>query len=225
MQVDVYYIHCPDSSLDLADMLDGINDAYKAGYFKRFGLSNFTADDVERVHGICKQKGFPLPTVYQGNYNPVARKVETELIPTLRRLGIAFYAYSPIAGGFLTKTKEQILEGSKEAGRFGKGHWLGDLYNTLYDKPCYHQALDLWGEAARLAGCSRGELAYRWIAFDSVLDPECGDAVVFGASKLSHVKDTLGWLKMGSVGSDAKAEIDKIWKVVEKDAPLDNYHQ
>jgi aflatoxin B1 aldehyde reductase len=35
------------------------------------------------------------------------------------------------------------------------------------------------------------ELAYRWVAFDSPLDPECGDAIVFDASKLSQVKETL----------------------------------
>lgn len=224
MQVDVYYIHCPDPSLDLADMLKGINDAYKAGYFKRFGLSNFKADDVERIYALCKEKGYPLPTVYQGNYSPVARRQETELFPTLRKLNIAFYVYSPIAGGLLTKTKEQIIAGSKDAGRFGKGHWLGSLYADLYNKPSYHKALDLWGVAAQAAGCSKAELAYRWVAFDSPLDPKYGDAVIFGASKLSQVKETLAWLNKGSVGEEAKTEIDEIWKVIENDAPLDNYN-
>jgi len=220
----VYYIHCPDPSLDLADMLKGINEAYRAGCFKRFGLSNFKADDVEHIYALCKEKGYPLPTVYQGNYSPVARRQETELFPTLRKLNIAFYAYSPIAGGLLTKTKEQIIEGSKNAGRFGKGHWLGSLYTDLYNKPSYHKALDLWGVAARAAGCSKAELAYRWVAFDSPLDPKYGDAIIFGASKLSQVKETLAWLNKGSVGEEAKAEIDEIWKVIKDDAPLDNYN-
>jgi aflatoxin B1 aldehyde reductase len=224
VQVDVYYIHCPDPSLDLADMLKGINNAYKAGYFKRFGLSNFKADDVEHIYALCKEKGYPLPTVYQGNYSPVARRQETELFPTLRKLNIAFYAYSPIAGGLLTKTKEQIIEGSKDAGRFGKGHWLGSLYADLYNKPSYHNALDLWGVAAQAAGCKKAELAYRWVACDSPLEPKYGDAVIFGASKLSQVKETLAWLKKGSVGEKAKAEIDGIWKMIENDAPLDNYN-
>ena len=205
-------------------MLKGINDAYNAGYFKRFGLSNFKADEVELVYALCKESGYVLPTAYQGNYSPVARKAETELFPTLRKLNIAFYAYSPLSGGLLTKTKEQIIEGNKDAGRFGKGHWLGTLYGDLYNKPSYHTALDLWDKAARAAGCSKAELAYRWVAFDSPLHPKYGDAIVFGASKLSQVKETLAWLKMGSVGEEAKAEIDKIWKIVENDAPLDNYN-
>ena len=206
-------------------MLEGINYAYKNGYFKRFGLSNYKASDVERVYDICKERGFPLPTVYQGNYSAIARRQETELFPTLRKLNIAFYAYSPIAGGFLTKSKQQIIESSEGAGRFSKDHWLSGIYNGLYNKPSYHKALDLWEEAARVARCSRGELAYRWVAFDSPLSPKYGDAIIFGASKISQVSETLAWLKKGSVGEEAKAKVDEIWKVIEEDAPLDNYHQ
>jgi aflatoxin B1 aldehyde reductase len=88
---------------------------YKTGAFKRFGLSNYAPSDVQKAYDICKKNNWVLPTCYQGNYSPVARRQETELFPTLRKLGIAFYAYSPLAGGFLTKTVEQIKDG---AGRF-----------------------------------------------------------------------------------------------------------
>ncbi|KAJ7867727.1 aldehyde reductase [Mycena olivaceomarginata] len=223
--VDVYYIHAPDASLDLEDQLKGINEAHKAGYFKRFGLSNFKPADVQRVYDIAKAKGHPLPAVYQANYSPVARKQEVDLVPTLRRLGIAFYVYSPIAGGLLTKTAQQLREGSESAGRFAKGHKLEGQYNGLYNKPSYYRALDLWGEAAEEAGASRAELAYRWVAFDSVVDAKYGDAVVFGASKHAQIPETLAWLKRGSVGEAAKAKIDEIWKVIEHEAPLDNYNQ
>lgn len=205
-------------------MLKGINDAYKAGYFKRLGLSNYTANDVERVYDLCKQNGYPLPTVYQGNYSAVARRTEEELFPTLRKLNMAFYAYSPLAGGLLTKTKEQLIQGDKDAGRFSKDHRLSSLYGGMYNKPSYHKALDMWQDAARAAGCSKAELAYRCVGFDSMLDPKYGDAVIFGASKLSQVTGTISWLKKGSVGQEAKATSHEIWKVVEKDAPLDNYN-
>jgi aryl-alcohol dehydrogenase-like predicted oxidoreductase len=77
---------------------------------------------------------------------------------------------------------------------------LESLYGGLYHKPSYYKALDLWGEAAEEAGTSRAELAYRWVAFDSAVDPKYGDAVIFGASKHSQISETLAWLKRGSVG-------------------------
>ncbi|KAJ6457366.1 NADP-dependent oxidoreductase domain-containing protein [Mycena sanguinolenta] len=190
--VDVYYIHAPDPSVELENQLKGINEAYKSGYFKRFGLSNFKAADVQRAYDICQAKGYPLPTVYQANYSAVARKQETELVPTLRKLGISFYVYSPMAGGLLTKTSEQIRAANADAGRYAKD-----------------DALRVFMEAAKVAGCSRGELAYRWVAFDSAIDPKYGEVIVFGASKLSQISETLAWLKRGSVGEAAKAKLTK----------------
>ncbi|KAJ6515634.1 aldehyde reductase [Mycena sanguinolenta] len=222
--VDVYYIHAPDATIDLEEQLHAINEVYKAGCFKRFGLSNFKAADVQRAYDLCKAQGYPLPTVYQANYSAAARRAETELLPTLRKLGMAFYVYSPIAGGLLLKTPEQLRDGNVE-GRFGKTHFLRGLYDELYNKPSYHKALEMWGEAAKEANCSRAELAYRWVAFDSAVDPAYGDAVVFGASSHAQVAETLEFFKRGSVGEAAKAKIDEIWKVIEHDAPLDNHNR
>jgi len=36
--------------------------------------------------------------VFQGMYNSITRTVESELFPALRRLGMNFYAYNPLAG-------------------------------------------------------------------------------------------------------------------------------
>ncbi len=73
-QVNVYYIHAPDPLLNLKDQLSSINNAYKAGYFKRFGLSNIIVADVEHIYAICKDKGYLLPSVYQANYSPIMHK-------------------------------------------------------------------------------------------------------------------------------------------------------
>ncbi|KAJ7167131.1 aldehyde reductase [Mycena filopes] len=224
-QVDVFYIHAPDVSVPLEDQLKGINIAYTEGRFKRFGLSNYAPADVQRVYDICKEKGYPLPTVYQANYSAVARKNEAILIPLLRKLSIAFYVYSPIAGGLLTKTSAQLRERGAEAGRFATGHRMEGLYGGMYNKPAYHTALDMWAEAAKEAVCSGAELAYRWVAFDSAVDAKYGDAVIFGTMKAEHIESTVGWLRAGSVGEKAKAKIDAIWKLVEDEAPVDNFHR
>jgi aflatoxin B1 aldehyde reductase len=70
---------------------------------------------VQEVYDYCVANNYVVPTVFQGSYNPVCRRVETELLPTLRKLNISFYAYAPQAGGFLAKSKEEVLDGK---GRF-----------------------------------------------------------------------------------------------------------
>ncbi|KAI1323721.1 NADP-dependent oxidoreductase domain-containing protein [Xylariaceae sp. FL0255] len=56
---------------------------------------------VERFLNICEGKGYPKPSVYQGQYNLICRGPEKELIPLLRKHNMTFNAYSPLGGGFL----------------------------------------------------------------------------------------------------------------------------
>jgi aflatoxin B1 aldehyde reductase len=108
----------PFNNKNLKETLEAITELYNAGKFKRFGVSNFKAEDVQKIYDIQSAKKAVLPTVFQGNYNAVSRHIETSLFPVLRKLGITFYAYSPIAGGFLVKDADQVRAKSA-SGRFG----------------------------------------------------------------------------------------------------------
>lgn len=171
---------------------------------------------------IAKKNNWVVPSVYQGNYSAVARRTETEIIPTLRKHNIAFYAYSPIAGGFLTKTPEELLAGGK--GRWNPGHFLGKLSNALYNKPGMLKGLEMWGEIAKDMGVTKAELAYRWIAYNSILRGELGDGIIIGAKNMEQLKETLAGLKNGPLSEEVAGKIDEMWKLVEEESPLDNYN-
>jgi len=220
-QVDVFYLHCPDSKTSLSETLGAVNEAFQLGYFKRFGLSNFFAEEVQNVYDLAKEKGYVLPTVYQGNYNPVARLQETLLFPTLRKLGIAFYAYSPLAGGFLTKTAADIKEGK---GRFNDTVLQG-VYKALYVKPAYIDALAKWEAAAAAESVTRAELATRWVAFNPLLKKERGDGIIIGVSSNEQLEQTLNYLKKGKLSDEAIKAIDDIWEAIKHEAPYDNFHR
>jgi aryl-alcohol dehydrogenase-like predicted oxidoreductase len=95
----------------LEGQLEAFNQLHQARKFKRFGLSNFLASEVDEIFRICREKNYVLPTVYQGNYSPVARRAANDISPTLRKHNMSFYAYSPIAAGFLTKAVETLVAG------------------------------------------------------------------------------------------------------------------
>lgn len=218
-QVDIFYIHAPDKDSPIEETVAGVNEAYKLGLFKRFGLSNYSAEDVQRVYDACKKNGYVLPTAYQGNYSPVTRLQETKLFPTLRKLNMAFYAYSPMAGGFLTKTAQQIKDG---AGRFSE-QALGGMYRDMYMKESFLNALAKWEVIANEEGCSRAELAYRWVAYNSPLKKSHGDAIIVGASSKQQLEQTLKGLANGPLSDKACKGIDEIWESVKDEAPYDNY--
>ncbi|KAK4442839.1 putative oxidoreductase [Podospora aff. communis PSN243] len=222
-QVDVYYLHGPDRRVPWKETLAGIHELYTQGAFKRLGLSNFLAHEVDEVVAVARENSFIVPSVYQGNYNAVARRAEDEIFPTLRKHKIAFYAYSPIAGGFLSKSQDQLLHGSGEdRGRFGGGDFLAQLYNALYNRPSFLAALDEWERIAENEGVSRAELAYRWVVWHSKLDGKLGDAVIIGARNEQQLGETMAGFKKGPLSADAVERIEGIWESVKADAPLDN---
>jgi aflatoxin B1 aldehyde reductase len=185
-------------------------------------LSNFLADEIEEVVRICREKNYILPTVYQGNYSAVARRVESEIFPTLRKHNIAFYAYSPIAGGFLTKDVEKLVSGGE--GRWDPKTMLGGLYNTLYNKPNMLEGLKLWGDISEESGIPKAELAYRWVAYNSDLKGELGDGVIFGSRNVEQLNQTLASFDKGPLDAEIAQKIEGVWKLVEPDAPLDNFN-
>ncbi|KXT07402.1 hypothetical protein AC578_414 [Pseudocercospora eumusae] len=219
--VDILYIHAPDANTDLEETLSAINEVYKSGFFKRFGLSNYDAEDVQRVYDHCKAKGYPLPQVYQGNYSAVARKPEQLLFPTLRKLNMSFYAYSPLAGGFLVKSKEEIARG---AGRFNTGTVLSNMYTAMFGKQSYLDALEEWASIAEDEGVTKADLAYRWVRYSSPLKPEHGDAMIIGASNVEQLKETLSSINCGPLSENAVKRIDQLWETIKHEAPLDIFH-
>jgi aflatoxin B1 aldehyde reductase len=171
---------------------------------------------------VAKENNYILPSVYQGNYSAACRQTETKLFPTLRKHNIAFYAYSPIAGGFLTKSPEQIR--NPAPGRWDPNNSLGKLYQTLYNKPAMLHALELWEEIAKEEGISKAELAYRWVAYNSHLRGGLGDAIIIGSKDVDQLKQTLTGLKNGPLSKEAVRKIDEVWRGIEHEAPLDNFN-
>ena len=92
-KVDIMYLHAPDRLTPFEETCRAMDAEYRKGKFARFGISNYTADEVEEIVSICEKHGFVKPNVYQGRYNPIIRSGERQLFPVLRRHGISFYAY------------------------------------------------------------------------------------------------------------------------------------
>ncbi len=103
--VDLWYAHYPDPAIPIEETVGAMADEVRAGRVRNVGLSNVTADQVRRAHAV-----HPIAAV-QYEYSLWRREPEITLLPTLRELGIALVAWSPLGGGFLTGTVSDIPEG------------------------------------------------------------------------------------------------------------------
>lgn len=129
--VDIYYLHAADRTTPFQETLEAINQAYNEGKFKTFAISNFTAAEVAEVCMICKYNGWVRPTLYQGAYNVINRTPEYDLVPTLRRHGLDWVVYNPLAGGMLTG--RFLSKDDKKVGRFA-GEGVAELYGKRYGR-------------------------------------------------------------------------------------------
>ncbi|KAF3020943.1 hypothetical protein E8E14_005738 [Neopestalotiopsis sp. 37M] len=208
-QFGILFLHAPDARVPVEETLAGFDVLYKEGVFKQFGIANHSAEQVEELVKVCKEKGFILPSVFQGSYNPIARLPEDDLLPVLRRHNIAFVAYSPMAGGFLAKATSQFQQAGSLHGRWDTAGFLGKVYNHLYNKPAALQALDQWHEIATAEDISGAEMAYRWVAYNSALSED--DGLVIGATTIEQWKSNLAGIQKGPLSSETAAKIDALW--------------
>jgi aryl-alcohol dehydrogenase-like predicted oxidoreductase len=94
--IDLYYQHRVDPQVPIEETIGAMADLVRAGKIRYLGLSEASSQTVRRAHAV-----HPI-TALQTEYSLWSREPEDEILATVRELGIAFVAYSPLGRGFLT---------------------------------------------------------------------------------------------------------------------------
>ena len=212
--VDTVFLHFPDPATPVISVLEAMADLHDQGKFKELGVSNYPAWMVADVWHICDKHGWVRPTVFEGLYNPLARKAEIELDACLNNYGMRFCAYNPMCGGLLTG-RYGSFEDVPTDGRFTHR----PNYQERYWKKSFFQAVDVIGASAEKYGISPGEASYRWLAYHSMLNGERGDAILIGASDLNHLKRNMETVKAGPLPEDVVGAIETAWTITKNDSP------
>lgn len=212
--VDILYLHFPDPATPVELVLQACDDLHKQGKFKELGLSNFPAWMVADVWNICEKHNWIKPTVYQGIYNPLTRKAENELNDCLKHFKIRFYAFNPMAGGLLTGRYSRY-EDTPTDGRFTHR----PNYQARYWKESYFKAVEVIKKTAEKYGITSIEATYRWLAYNSMLDGNRGDAILIGASKIEHMLQNMNALRQGPLPEEVVKAFETAWTITRGDSP------
>ena len=94
--IDLYYQHRVDPKTPIEETVGAMAELVKAGKVRYLGLSEANPETIARAHAV-----HPI-TALQTEYSLWSRDVETDILPTIRRLNIGFVAYSPLGRGFLS---------------------------------------------------------------------------------------------------------------------------
>ncbi|MGD0730659.1 MAG: aldo/keto reductase [Terracidiphilus sp.] len=94
--IDLYYQHRVDKKTPIEETVGAMARLVDEGKVRFLGLSEAAPATLERAHRV-----HPI-TALQTEYSLWTRDPEPEVLPTCRRLGVGFVAYSPLGRGFLT---------------------------------------------------------------------------------------------------------------------------
>ncbi|TIC22549.1 aldo/keto reductase [Wallemia mellicola] len=221
-KLKIFYLHGPERFEDgtrtpVEETLKALDEQYKLGKFETLGVSNFMSHEVAELVVTARLNGWIQPKVYQGNYSLAQRITEPELFPCLRKYGMSFYAFSPVAGGILTGRVRKDTQFEKGS-RYDDSHAQGQMFRKRFFNDNVFKALDEIDAIGKKYNLTTIEIALRWIAHHSQLKAEHGDAVIIGASKLEQLEENLNALNGAALPEEVVSVVDALWEVIKPTA-------
>lgn len=197
--IDVYFCHRYDEEAPLEETVRAMDDLVRRGKVLYWGTSEWTAAQLRAAHAIADRRNAFAPAVEQPQYSLLARaRVEGEVLPVARELGLGLVVWSPLASGVLTgKYDDGIPAGSRlERIDWLRKSWLNDANRDRVKR---------FGALARQAGVTRARLALAW-----ALSQPGVSSVITGATTASQLAENLGALEL-KITDELRAQLDAIF--------------
>ena len=168
-RVDLYLAHDWDPDVPISETAAVLDELVEAGKIGAYGLSNVAGRQLREALAAG-----PFAAV-QNSYSLLDREAEREVLPLCVERGLAFQAFGPLAGGWLTgkyRRGEPPPQGSRMTQRPGPYEHLrtGETFDRL-------ERLEQLGDPATLA--------LAWL----LADPRVG--VVLGPRRPEHLQPAL----------------------------------
>ncbi|MBQ2365613.1 MAG: aldo/keto reductase [Bacteroidaceae bacterium] len=181
--VDLFYTHRYDPLTPLDETLQALVDIVRSGKALYVGISRWPLEAT--LYGIeyLRQRDVRC-LCYQGRLNMLDQEVvESGILEAVRREGLGFVSFSPLAQGLLT---DKYLHGIPEVSRMQRD---ASLRKSLLTPELIAQLTSL-NQQAQKEGKTLAQMALRW-----VLDHEGVTSVIVGARNKAQLADSLGCAK------------------------------
>ena len=170
--VDLYILHMWDYNTPIEEILEGLDNAVKAGKVRAIGISNCYAYQLAKANAIAEREGFAKFVSVQGHYNLIFREEEREMARLCKEDNIAMTPYSALASGRLSRLPGETSKRLEEDS-FAKGK---------YDQTAEQDGVIIArvAELAEKRGVTMTEISLAWL-LTKVTAP------VVGATKPHHI--------------------------------------
>ena len=149
--IDLYYQHRVDTRVPIEETVGAMAELVRAGKVRHIGLSEAAPQTIRRAHKV-----HPI-TALQTEYSLWSRDPEDAILPTVRKLGIGFVAYSPIGRGFLSGRWRSIDDLDPDDWRRNNPRFMGENFQRNLD------VVEKIQNIARVKGVTPAQLAIAWV--------------------------------------------------------------
>ncbi|HKW07623.1 MAG TPA: aldo/keto reductase [Candidatus Dormibacteraeota bacterium] len=158
-RIDIYMAHQVDPATDLEETMRAFGDLVTSGKVLYLGFCNIETWRVVKSLWISERIAGARLTCVQNEYNLLHSEAEAEMLPVLAGEGVAFVAFSPMAGGWLSgKYSKGMPAPAGSRMELRPEPYAGFQTDRTYD------AIDRVRAIARSMGTSTGALALAWAA-------------------------------------------------------------
>jgi aryl-alcohol dehydrogenase-like predicted oxidoreductase len=171
-RVELYLAHDYDPDVPLAETLQAFDAQLAGGRIRAYGVSNFDAEQLEEALAAG------APVAVQNSHSLLHSTDREEVLPLCEARNIAYLAFSPLAGGWLTgkyRRDEPFPAGSRMTQR--PEPYAGFVADDVFD------ALERLEVYARDRGTSMAGVALAWLLADDRVTQ-----VVIGPGRREHLE-------------------------------------
>ncbi|MEH6348149.1 MAG: aldo/keto reductase [Bermanella sp.] len=185
---------------NMLGILEGLNDAIKAGKIKHCGLSDDTTWGINTYLKLAKEHDLPRMVSIQNEFSLLHAKDWPYLIENCVHEDIAYLPWSPLAGGMLSG---KYLNGQRPEG----SRWTLMQRNGLFrDTQQSHQAIEAYTALAKELKITPSQLALAWCQqVDGVT------STIIGATNLDQLKEDIDAFEI-NLNDEAQKSISEIFK-------------
>jgi aryl-alcohol dehydrogenase-like predicted oxidoreductase len=192
--VELYLAHEFDPETPLGETLEAFERLVERGVVRAYGVSNFDGEQLRATLALGR------PAAVENSYSLLDRADEADVIPLCREHGVAYIAFSPLAGGWLAgryRRGEEPPAGSRMSTR-------PEPYDHLRNERTF-AGIDALAAAANDRGVSTSGLALAWV----LAQPDVA-AIVVGPRRPEHL-DAVGEALELELSANEAAELSALF--------------
>jgi aryl-alcohol dehydrogenase-like predicted oxidoreductase len=168
--IDLYIVHHPDPETPVEETMQALDDLVRSGKVRYIGASNMKAWQFAKYQYAARMHGWHEFVCLENTHNIFAREDEREVFPMLEDMGVSMMAYKVLAGGRLSRAKDEKTARSATQQLSAKDIAMNDRIQQVAD--AHH--------------CSKADVL---IAYELGKKPI--DTVLIGTTKPGRMSDTV----------------------------------